>query len=249
MPQTCLPWAGRGRSHRRAAEDTQRAKRKRCAGRNAVVAVITLPAATLISFMGMHRQGINANIMSLGGIAIAIGAMVDAAIVMIENAHKHLEGDAGKQTSLAHHRRCRSRGRTGAVLFIAGHHRFLMSIAVWVGIIALAGLDAETGVVMLLYLDHAHEDWKKRGLLRNRNDLADSVYDGAVRCVRPKIMTISVMIAGLLPILWSHGAGADVMKRIATPMVGGVVTSRIMELLIYPVVFYLWRSRGLAKGQ
>ncbi|MFH1572843.1 MAG: efflux RND transporter permease subunit, partial [Acidobacteriota bacterium] len=132
------------------------------------------------------------------------------------------------------------------LIYLLGYN---MSIAVWVGIIALAGLDAETGVVMLLYLDHAYEDWKKRGVLQNRNDLADSVYDGAVRRVRPKIMTISVIIAGLLPILWSHGAGADVMKRIATPMVGGVVTSGIMELLIYPIIFYLWRSRGLAKGQ
>jgi Cu(I)/Ag(I) efflux system membrane protein CusA/SilA len=135
----------------------------------------------------------------------------------------------------------------GAVwlLYLLGYN---MSIAVWVGIIALAGLDAETGVVMLLYLDHAYDDFKTRGLLKNRNDLADSIYDGAVKRVRPKVMTISVIVAGLLPILWSHGAGADVMKRIATPMVGGVVTSGFMELAIYPVIFYLWRSRGLPKG-
>ena len=131
------------------------------------------------------------------------------------------------------------------LIYLLGYN---MSIAVWVGIIALAGLDAETGVVMLLYLDHAYEDFKERGLLRHRNDLADAIYEGAVKRVRPKVMTITVIIAGLLPILWSHGAGADVMKRIATPMVGGVVTSGIMELLIYPVIFYLWRSRKLAKG-
>ncbi len=123
-----------------------------------------------------------------------------------------------------------------------------MSIAVWVGIIALAGLDAETGVVMLLYLDHAFEDFKKRGLLKNRNDLMDAVYHGAVKRVRPKVMTIAVIVAGLLPILWSHGAGADVMKRIATPMVGGVITSGFMELAIYPVIFYLWRARRLPEG-
>ena len=123
-----------------------------------------------------------------------------------------------------------------------------MSIAVWVGIIALAGLDAETGVVMLLYLDHAYEDFKKKGFLINRNDLADAIYDGAVKRVRPKIMTISVIVAGLLPILWSHGAGADVMKRIATPMVGGVVTSGVLELLIYPIIFYLWRCRQFPKA-
>jgi Cu(I)/Ag(I) efflux system membrane protein CusA/SilA len=124
-----------------------------------------------------------------------------------------------------------------------------MSIAVWVGIIALAGLDAETGVVMLLYLDHAYEKFRKGGLLETRNDLADAVYDGAVKRVRPKVMTISVIVAGLLPIMWSHGTGADVMKRIATPMVGGVITSGVMELLIYPVIFYLWKARPLSKGE
>ena len=124
-----------------------------------------------------------------------------------------------------------------------------MSIAVWVGIIALAGLDAEMGVVMLLYLDHAYEDFKKRGRIRTRLDLADAIYEGAVRRVRPKIMTIGSTIMGLLPILWSTGSGADVMKRIATPMVGGLITSGVLELLLYPVVFYLWRSRGLPKGE
>jgi len=123
-----------------------------------------------------------------------------------------------------------------------------MSIAVWVGIIALAGLDAETGVVMLLYLDLAYEDFKKNGLLKDRNALADAIYHGAVKRVRPKVMTISVIVAGLLPIMWSHGAGADVMKRIAAPMVGGVITSGIMELAIYPVIFFLWKSRTLPKG-
>jgi Cu(I)/Ag(I) efflux system membrane protein CusA/SilA len=123
-----------------------------------------------------------------------------------------------------------------------------LSVAVWVGIIALAGLDAETGVVMLLYLDLAHDDWKKKGLLRTTADLRDAIYHGAVKRVRPKAMTAAVIIAGLLPILWSHGAGADVMKRIATPMIGGVVTSTIMELVVYPAIYYLWRSRGLAKS-
>ena len=131
------------------------------------------------------------------------------------------------------------------LIYLLGYN---MSVAVWVGIIALAGLDAETGVVMLLYLDQAYEDFKERGVLKDRNDLADSIYVGAVKRVRPKIMTISVIVAGLLPILWSQGAGADVMKRIATPMVGGVVTSGIMELAMYPIIFYLWRSRRLPKG-
>ena len=81
--------------------------------------------------------------------------------------------------------------------------------------------------------------------MRGASDLRDAIYHGAVKRVRPKAMTAAVIIAGLLPILWSHGAGADVMKRIATPMVGGVTTSTIMELLVYPAIFYLWRSRSL----
>ena len=119
------------------------------------------------------------------------------------------------------------------------------SIAVWVGIIALAGLDAETGVVMLLYLDLAHKLWGDQGRMRTRGDLVQAIHHGAVKRIRPKIMTIAVIIAGLIPIMWSHGAGADVMKRIAAPMVGGVVTSGLMELLVYPVIFYLWRGRRL----
>ena len=120
-----------------------------------------------------------------------------------------------------------------------------LSVAVWVGIIALAGLDAETGVVMLLYLDLAYERWIKEGKMRNPTDLRDAIYYGAVKRVRPKAMTACVIIAGLAPILFSHGAGADVMKRIATPMVGGVITSTIMELAVYPAIYFLWRSRGL----
>jgi Cu(I)/Ag(I) efflux system membrane protein CusA/SilA len=122
-----------------------------------------------------------------------------------------------------------------------------LSVAVWVGIIALAGLDAETGVVMLLYLDLAYDEWKKKGLMRHAADLRDAIYHGAVKRVRPKAMTACVIIAGLAPILWSHGTGADVMKRIATPMVGGVVTSTLMELLVYPAIFFRWRSRSLPQ--
>jgi Cu(I)/Ag(I) efflux system membrane protein CusA/SilA len=122
------------------------------------------------------------------------------------------------------------------------------SIAVWVGVIALAGLDAETGVVMLLYLDLAHKLWGDNGRMLTRGDLRQAIHHGAVKRIRPKVMTIGVIIAGLLPIMWSHGAGADVMKRIAAPMVGGVVTSGIMELMVYPVIFYLWRARKLEKS-
>src|SRR5215468_7180714 len=128
------------------------------------------------------------------------------------------------------------------LLYLLGYN---LSVAVWVGIIALAGLDAETGIVMLLYLDLAWRQWRQEGRLKNLTDLRDAIYHGAVKRIRPKAMTACVIIAGLAPILWSHGTGADVMKRIATPMVGGVVTSTVMELLVFPAIYFLWRSRQL----
>ncbi len=117
-----------------------------------------------------------------------------------------------------------------------------LSIAVWVGIIALAGLAAETGVVMLLYLDVAYSQAVRDGRMRHRRDLVDAIYHGAVTRVRPKIMTASVIMAGLIPIMWSHGTGADVMKRIAAPMVGGVATSVILTLGVFPAIYYIWKG-------
>lgn len=122
-----------------------------------------------------------------------------------------------------------------------------LSVAVWVGIIALAGLDAETGVVMLLYLDLAYNEMKNKGMMLNKEHLTEAIHHGAVKRIRPKIMTATAIIAGLLPILWSTGAGADVMKRIAAPMVGGVVTSVLLELLVYPVIYYLWKAREIKR--
>ena len=119
------------------------------------------------------------------------------------------------------------------------------SVAVWVGVIALAGISAETGVVMLLYLDLAYELWVKNGRMQNFGDLTQAIHHGAVKRIRPKVMTICVIIAGLVPIMWSHGAGADVMKRIAAPMVGGVITSGLMELLVFPVIYFMWRGLKL----
>jgi copper/silver efflux system protein len=130
-------------------------------------------------------------------------------------------------------------------LYVLG---FNMSVAVWVGLIALAGLDAETGVVMLLYLDRAFEEAKRRGGLTLAG-LREAIDHGAVNRVRPKIMTASVIVAGLVPILWSNGTGSDVMKRIAAPMVGGVVTSVLMELLVYPAIYFLWKKREITKRE
>ena len=128
------------------------------------------------------------------------------------------------------------------LLYLDGYN---LSVAVWIGLIALAGVSAETGVVMLLYLDLAYDQWKREGKMRTAAELRDAIYHGAVKRVRPKAMTAAVIIGGLVPILWSHGAGADVMKRIATPMIGGIVTSTIMELVVFPAIFFIWRSRRL----
>ncbi len=132
----------------------------------------------------------------------------------------------------------------GAVwmLWILDYH---LSIAVWVGIIALAGLDAETGVVMLLYLRLAHRDHAAAGRMRSMTDLEEAIVEGAARRLRPKAMTVIATMAGLLPLLWSTGVGADVMKRIAAPMVGGLTTSFVLELLVYPALFAVWKRRSL----
>ncbi|HYS08635.1 MAG TPA: CusA/CzcA family heavy metal efflux RND transporter [Myxococcales bacterium] len=124
------------------------------------------------------------------------------------------------------------------LLWLLGYN---LSVAVWVGIIALAGLDAETGIVMLLYLDLA---WKERKP-QSREEAREAVVHGAVKRIRPKIMTVATILVGLVPILWSAGTGADVMKRIAAPMVGGVVTSALLELLVYPALYLLWKGRYL----
>ncbi len=123
-----------------------------------------------------------------------------------------------------------------------------MSVAVWVGLIALAGLDAETGVVMLLYLTLAHRKAKEAGRLRSMADLQEAIVEGAARRIRPKLMTVMTDMIGLLPVLWATGTGADVMKRIAAPLVGGLVTSFLLELTVYPALFALWKGRGLEKG-
>jgi Cu(I)/Ag(I) efflux system membrane protein CusA/SilA len=124
------------------------------------------------------------------------------------------------------------------LLYFLGYN---LSVAVWVGIIALAGLDAETGIVMLLYLDLA---WRQRRPQTREEGLA-AIRAGAVQRIRPKMMTVVTILAALLPILWSQGTGADVMKRIAAPMVGGVVTSALLELLVYPALYAVWRARAL----
>jgi copper/silver efflux system protein len=130
------------------------------------------------------------------------------------------------------------------LLWFLGYH---LSLAVWVGMIALAGLDAETGLVMLLYLDNSYERFKSKGQMKTKDDLWQAVHDGAVKRIRPKTMTVAAAFIGLVPLLWASGTGADVMRRLAAPMLGGLFTSFLMELLIYPIIFYIAKSLVLSK--
>ena len=135
----------------------------------------------------------------------------------------------------------------GAFLFLwlLGYH---MSVAVWVGLIALLGVDAETGVFMLLYLDLAYKDAEKAGRLQNLAQLREAILEGAVKRIRPKFMTAATMFLGLVPIMWATGSGSDVMKHIAAPLIGGIFTSFFMELLVYPVIYEIWRWHWYLKG-
>ena len=123
-----------------------------------------------------------------------------------------------------------------------------VSIAAWVGMIALMGLDAETGVFMLLFLDLSYDEAKREGRLRDLGELKEAIVHGAVKRVRPKLMTVMAAMMGLMPIMWSMGTGADVMKRVAAPMVGGLATSFLLELLVYPAVYLLWKKRELRRA-
>lgn len=129
-------------------------------------------------------------------------------------------------------------------IYLEGYN---LSVAVWVGIIALAGVAAETGVVMVVYLDEVYEKRKSQNRLKSRKDLYDAVVEGAAQRVRPKVMTVSSTIIGLLPIMWAHGTGSEVMKRIAAPMIGGMITSTLLTLIIIPAVYVMWKNGEVKK--
>ncbi|MGE5200081.1 MAG: efflux RND transporter permease subunit [Rhodospirillaceae bacterium] len=204
--------------------------------RQAVAAQVTLPPGYTISWSGQYEYMLRAQQRLMYVVPITLllvfvllylntGSLIKTAIVALAVPFSAI----------------------GAIwyIYLLGYNT---SIAVWVGLIALLGVDAETGVVMLLYLDKAYERAVGGGVMRARPDLVAAIYDGAVKRVRPKMMTASVIFAGLLPIMWSTGAGADVMKRIAAPMVGGVVTSFLLELTVYPVIYYVWRGWRLPEA-
>ncbi len=128
------------------------------------------------------------------------------------------------------------------ILYILGYN---LSIGVAIGFLALAGLDAEMGIVMLIYLNNVYKERVAQGRMNTKEELRDAVIEGTVLRVRPKLMTVTAIIAGLIPIMWATGTGADVMKRIAAPMVGGMFTSALLELLVLPAIYALWKGRGL----
>jgi len=130
------------------------------------------------------------------------------------------------------------------IIYLLGYN---LSVAVGVGFIALAGVAAETGVIMLIYLDHAYKDRISRGEMNTIADLYGAVLEGAVERVRPKMMTVAAIMAGLLPIMWGHGTGSEVMRRIAAPMIGGMVSSTVLTLVVLPVIYYMWRARKLPE--
>lgn len=136
----------------------------------------------------------------------------------------------------------------GAVwlLYALGYN---VSLAVWVGMIALMGLDAETGVLLLLFMELSYKEAMARNQMNTDRQLKEAIIQGAVRRLRPKLMTVAAAFVGLLPIMWSIGAGSDVMKRIAAPMVGGLITSFLLGLLVYPAIYYLWKSKFELKGK
>ncbi len=138
-------------------------------------------------------------------------------------------------------------GAVGAVVFLYLLH-YHLSVAVWVGIIALAGVAAETGVIMIIFLDEAYERRQREGRLRSMADLREAIIEGAAQRLRPVMMTVTAIIGGLLPIMWTTGTGADVMRRIAAPMIGGMVSSTILTLLVIPVLYALWRGRSVPPG-
>ncbi len=206
------------------------------AARDAVAERIVLPAGYTISWSGQYEYMQRAE----RRLALVIPAtlLLIAAIIYIsrKSVAETLLVLLGAPFAL-----------TGAIWLLYALD-YNLSIAVWVGIIALAGLYAETATVLLLYLNVSVQDYRERGLLNDRAGLMEAIKDGTVKRVRPILMTIATDVIGLLPIMWSAGAGADVMKRIATPLVGGVVTSGIVVLCLYPVVYYLWKARELPEA-
>ena len=203
--------------------------------RQAVASQVTLPAGTRLEWVGQFKYFERAKARLVWVIPLTLAIVFVLLYLNTRSAIETLIVMLAVPFSLV-----------GAVwlLYLLDYN---LSVAVWVGIIALAGLDAETGVVMLLYLTLAHGRWSDEGRLRSREDLREAIVEGAAKRLRPKLMTVATMTIGLVPVLWSDGTGADVMRRIAAPMIGGLVTSFLLELTVYPAIFAMWKGRGLPE--
>jgi len=204
--------------------------------RSVVASHVTLPAGYAIAWSGQYEamQRVRARLMLIVPITLACIALL-------------LYLNTGSMVKTAMIALAVPFSAVGAIwmLYLLDYN---MSVGVWVGLIALVGVDAETGVFMLLYLDLAYAQAKSEGRLNTLRDLQLAIVHGAARRLRPKVMTVATMFLGLLPIMWSDGTGADVMKRIAAPMIGGILTSFVLELVIYPPLYQIWRGRRLPQA-
>lgn len=210
----------------------ERAPSEWVADARAAMADLTLPPGTRVEWAGQYRAYERA----MEQLAFVVPLTLLLVAVLL-----HLNTGSWAETALVAFAVPFSLVGAVWLLWALDYH---LSVAVWVGMIALAGLDAETGVVMLLYLKLAHA----RAAPKTWAELVEAIVDGAARRLRPKLMTVATAFFGLVPLLWSEGTGADLMRRIAAPMVGGLGTSFLLELLVYPALFAVWKGRGLPRG-
>jgi len=209
-----------GRDLRGYVEDAQRSVRQR----------VTLPAGYTLRWTGQYEHLVRAEERLKLVVPVTLGLI----LLLLYLSFRSLAKSLIVLLSVPF-------AAIGAIWYL-GYLGYNLSVAVWVGIIALAGVAAETGVVMLVYLDEAYERRVREGRMATVQDLRDAIMEGAVQRVRPKMMTVAAIMGGLLPIMWTTGTGADVMKRIAAPMIGGMVSSTVLTLLVIPVLYAFWRG-------
>ena len=204
--------------------------------RRVVGAAVTVPTGTSLVWSGQYENMLRVRERMKVVVPLTIGLIFLLLYLNTKSAFKTLVVLLAVPFSLV-----------GAVwlLYLLDYN---VSVAVWVGMIALMGLDAETGVFMLLFLDLSYEEARREGRLRNEAELHEAIIHGAVRRIRPKLMTVAAATMGLMPIMWSIGTGSDLMKRVAAPMVGGLFTSFLMELLVYPAIYLLWKRRHMTRA-
>jgi len=212
-----------GRDLRGYVEDAQRAVRQR----------ITLPAGYSLQWTGQYEHLVRAEERLKLVVPVTLGLILLLLYLNFRSLVKSLIVLMSVPFAAI-----------GAIWYLS-YLGYNLSVAVWVGIIALVGVSAEIGVVMLVYLDEAYERRARAGRMATAQDLREAILEGAAQRVRPVMMTVAAIMGGLLPIMWTTGTGADVMKRIAAPMIGGMVSSTILTLLVIPVLYALWRGWSL----